>query len=296
MKRINETLLLLAVSVSVVQGQQIRSATWGTDQFFLRYRTMLEPARPKGQEIHIGGGGVDDSVTNHRILTDSDRKKFFGYDLQVAVLGGGRFQLNFKPLTVPALEHKLMGLDGWDEILLPSVPASMQLNDGETVALDLLVNPSTGEKIVEYITVGASARAKSATVGGGARDLQASDVQMSLMSPKLQLNGKNWEWNRGDSHGAANGAILWLYVPERGRFLVSPVRHDELGFRQAGEAKGSQMKFIWNGETYEFQTAGRILPTDAACNLYVYLEQGYQAPYPPSLYGGADRPDSLIHR
>src|SRR5260370_37181318 len=84
----------------VLQGQQIRSALWTTDQFVLRYRTMMEPARPAGKEVHIGGGGADDSTTNHRILMDHDQKKYFGYDMHVAALGSGRFQLNFKPLTV----------------------------------------------------------------------------------------------------------------------------------------------------------------------------------------------------
>src|SRR5277367_2307531 len=140
--------VLAFVFVSALQGQQIRSATWNTDQFLLKYRTMVEPSRPKGQELHIGGGGADDGNTNHRILEDMDQKRFFGYDLQVSVLAAGQFQLNFKPLTVTASMRKWMDLDGWTEIPLPSLPASKVVNGGETVAVDLMVNPGTGEKIV----------------------------------------------------------------------------------------------------------------------------------------------------
>jgi hypothetical protein len=255
---------------------------------------MMEPARPAGKEVHIGGGGAEDSTTNHRILMDHDQRKYFGYDLQVAVLGGGRYQLNFKPLTVTNSMRQFFDSDGsfesWSEIRLPSVPVSMPLNEGETVALDLMANPTTGEKIVEYISV-----SPPSVSSGSRRDLQMGDIQMSLASPKLQINGKNWAWNQGDAHGAARGPVLWIYIPDRGRFLISFVPHAELGFKQAGEAKGSVIKFSWNGETYELKGSDRILPADGSWNVYVFQDRGYQAAYPPALYGAGDRPDSLLH-
>jgi len=283
--------VLAFVFVSALQGQQIRSATWNTDQFLLKYRTMVEPARPKGQELHFGGGGADDGNTNHRILEDMDQKRFFGYDLQVNVLATGQFQLNFKPLTVTASMRKWMDLDGWTEIPLPSLPASKVVNGGETVAVDLMVNPGTGEKIVEYITVGSPTGS-----GGTARDFQMNDVQMLLTSPQLHLNGKSLEWNHGDAHGAASGSVVWVYVPDRGRFLISFAPLAELGFRQAGEARGSLIKFVWNGETYELKGNERIMPADGAWSIYVYQDRGYQPTYPPALYGASDKPESLIHR
>jgi hypothetical protein len=280
---------------SPLPGQQIRSALWTTDQFVLRYRTMMEPARPAGKGVNIGGGGADDSTTNHRILMDHDQKKYFGYDLQVAVLGNGRFQLNFKRLTVTDPMKRFFDADGsfqnWTEILLPSVPASMSLSDGETVALDLMTNPATGEKIVEYISVSASSGSSYSR-----RDLQMGDIQMSLGSPQLYTNGKHWQWNQGDAHGAARGSVLWIYLPDRGRFLLSFVPHAELGFKQAGEGRGNQIKFSWNGETFELKGGERILPADGTWNVYVYQDRGYQPGYPPVLYGASDKPESLLHR
>jgi hypothetical protein len=293
--------ILAALVLSVPQdgqAQQIRSATWSTDKFLLRYWTMVEPPRPQGQELQIGGGGYDDSTTQHRILEDTQQKRYFGYDLQVDAPGNGWFPLKFKPLTVPAATRKFFDIDsGWTEIPIPSVPAVMMVKDGETVALDLLVNPATGEKIVEYINVSSSGRTKTATASGPSKDVQIGDIQMSLMSPKLLVNGKSWEWNRGDSHGAANGAVLWLYVPDKGRFLISFTPHSALGFRQAGEARGSTMKFTWNGENYELQTAGNIVPAEGTWNLYVYQDSGYQPEaHPPVLYGGGDKAEHLLRR
>jgi len=290
MKCISALVFLLVSGAVALQAQQIRSSIWTTDQFVLRYQTMLEPARPKGQPLNIGGGGFNDSITQHRILTDDEHKKFFGYDLQVTVLGGGQFQLNFRPLTTVMI-RKTLDLDKWTEISLPSVPASLSVKDGDTVALDLLVNPGSGEKIVEYFTV-----SDPSTSGSSVRDLQMGDIQMALASPQLHINGKSWEWNHGDSHGSASGAILWVYVPDRGRFLISFQPHADLGFRPAGEAKGPQIKFTWNGETYELKGTERVLPAAGAWNVYVYQDQAYQPTYPPSLYGGADKPESLIRR
>jgi hypothetical protein len=294
-RRLGVVLLgVLLGNFSPARAQQIRSATWNTDQFILRYRTMVEPPRPSSQELHIGGGGIDDSKTQHRILQDSQQKKYFGYDLNVDSLGGGTFQLTFKPLTIPSLDVGFFALGpDWSELPMPSIPATMQVNDGETVALDLLVNPATGEKIVEYITV--NAKPKSSANANPPADLQLSDIRMSLMSPTLHVNGKSREWNHGDAHGSASGAILWVYVPDRGRFLLSFTPHLDLGFRQAGQVRGSNIKFTWNSETYELRTAGNVIPADGAWNLYVYQDTGYQPEgYPPTLYGAGDKPEHLF--
>jgi hypothetical protein len=280
--------VFILAAFATVRAQQMRSAIWTTDRFVLRYRTMLEPPRPGSPELKIGGGGSDDSTTNHRILTDTQQKKYFGYDLQVDPLAGGRFSLTFKPLTLTSENLHFFGIDNmWSQIPLPSYPASIQVNDGETIALDLLINPSSGQKIVEYITV--SSPWKSSTIAASARDLQIDDVHMSLNSPRLNIKGKRWDWNGGDAHGEANGPILWIYVPDRGRFLLSFVHHD--GYRKAGEVRDKNMTFSWNNETYEVQTQGKILPGGGPWTLYVNQDAGYRPEsYPPAPYGAAAIP------
>ena len=271
----------------VLQAQQMRSATWSTDRFLLRYRTMLEPPRQGSPELSIGGGGADDSTTNHRVLMDAHQKKYFGYDLRVDPLGSGRFNIMIKPLTMTDQNLRFFGIDsGWSQIPLPSYPNTVPVNDGETIAFNLLINPSTGQKIVEYVTVNSPSKSPPAA----ARDLQLGDVQMSLNSPRLRVNGKSWSWNAGDAHGEANGPVLWIYVPDRGRFLFSFTPHD--GYHKAGEVRGRTMKFTWNGEAYELETQAKILPGgDGAWNLYVNQDSGYRPEsYPPALYGSATTP------
>ncbi len=288
MNRINRLIFLLTLSASVLQAQQLRSGAWSTNRFLLRYRTMLEPQRTGSPELNIGGGGIDDSTTNHRVLTDSQRKKYFGYDLRVDPLASGRFNIIFKPLTITAENLRMLRIDsGWSQIPLPSYPDTVQVSDGETIALDLMINPSTGQKIVEYVTV--SSPPKGSTAPASARDLQIGDIQMSLNSPRLHVNGKHWDWNGGDAHGEANGSVLWIYVPDRGRFLFSFAPH--VGYRKAGEVHGNRIKFTWNGEAYELETQVKILPGEGAWNLYVTQDAGYRPEsYPPALYGAVTIP------
>lgn len=115
---------------------------------------------------------------------------------------------------------------------------------------------STGQRIVEYVTVSEPLKRKSPQVA--ARDLQLNDVPMTLSSPRLHVNGKNWEWNRGDAHGQVEGSVVWIYVPDRGRFLFSFTARS--GYRKAGEVRGRKVKFEWNGESYELDNGNRVFP------------------------------------
>ena len=283
--RVSQLCIAFLIGASfLLQGQQIRTAVWTTDRFVLRYRTMIEPPLPGSPELHIGGGGIDDSTTNHRILSDNRQKKYFGYDLRVDPLGGGRFNITFSPLTISAENLRFFGIgSSWSQIPLPSRLDTIPVSDGETIALDLMVNPSTGQKIVEYVTVSAPGKVPTSD----ARDFQLADIQMYLNSPRLHINGKSWDWNNGDAHGEANGAVIWIYIPDRGRFLLSFAPRG--GYSKAGEVRGKKLKFTWNGEAYELETQARILPGDGTWNLYVNQDAGYRPErYPPALYGTAN--------
>jgi hypothetical protein len=135
------------------------------------------------------------------------------------------------------------------------------------------------------VTVSAPSKISTAD----ARDFQIADIQMSLNSPRLHINGKSWDWNNGDAHGEASGAVLWIYIPDRGRFLLSFTSHG--GYRKAGEVSGRKIKFTWNGEAYELESQAKILPGEGTWNLYVNQDAGYRPErYPPALYVTATNP------
>jgi hypothetical protein len=90
-----------------------------------------------------------------------------------------------------------------------------------------------------------------------------------------------------------------FYIPKRGRFLLSIVPHARLGFRRAGEIRGSSLRFT-SGGTYTVNRAGRIAPGDTAFHLYVRHQPEWRR-YPNAdletvTVGAADQPEDLLAR
>lgn len=111
------------------------------------------PARSTGDVVSPGS----DSIA--RILYDPDGGTYFGYRLAVSLLPtGDRFRVEFSPLTGDEAAAAWAVLDCPDcpapELLRsPSqrFPGPRLVSPDELVSLELLVNPSTGEKIVDII-------------------------------------------------------------------------------------------------------------------------------------------------
>jgi hypothetical protein len=294
MKRIESAILLVAAALCV-QGQQISSGTFSNDKYAVRYATVVEPPRPNGQRLSLRSGSITGSHGNHRYLADEQQKKYFGYDVDIEPLANAMFQVTFKPLNVTREDMHLPGDPAsWTLLPIASYPAPATVTEGDTIALELLVNPGTGEKIVEYFTVSAGWKSKSTMIAGAPRDFGLEDVRMSLTGPRVAVNGKTVDSAHWEAHGLA-GSVIWIYLPGRGRFLMSIARHDALGFRSAGEVRGSTMKFTWNNDSYEIEGHDQIVPGNGVWNLYVYQDGGYKpAGNPPFLWGAADRAESLI--
>jgi hypothetical protein len=91
---------------------------------------------------------------------------------------------------------------------------------------------------------------------------------------------------------------LWLYLPSRGRFLLSLVPHPSLGFSRAGEVAGGALTFTAGKDTYGIRSADRIAPAGGRFNLYVRHDPRWRpandAAHAPFMVGSAGRPEGLI--
>jgi hypothetical protein len=95
------------------------------------------------------------------------------------------------------------------------------------------------------------------------------------------------------------GSVVWVYVPNRGRFLLSLVPSTRFGFRRAGEIRGSSLRFTVGGDTYSVSSSRRIAPGDAAFNLYVLHQPGWRPTYDNAdlsmtIVGAADRMEDVV--
>ncbi|MBI4907654.1 MAG: hypothetical protein HY820_28785 [Acidobacteria bacterium] len=119
-----------------------------------RYETKLEPAAPSISSV-CGGLLVEHHSVAKRHLCDFASGRFYGYDLSFDPMGADTYKLKLAALSMTArqMEELFANKGGWSHVPFAHPPAAQMVRPGDTVAMDLFVNPATGQKIVEYITV-----------------------------------------------------------------------------------------------------------------------------------------------
>ena len=81
--------------------------------------------------------------------------------------------------------------------------------------------------------------------------------------------------SRNKSKIGASGALLWFYVPERGRFIFSLVPRDGYEFEKIAVLDENKIAFTANGERYEWSSETPILPNGGTWNLWVLHDPNY---------------------
>ncbi len=236
---------------------------------------------------------VDGSESNliHRVLIDEKNNFYLGYDLEVEVQpakfdGGsfqpGQFKLTFGPLSaahVAGLQAnpKLANLSphpefNQDWFFRSATPQLLKSLD--SIAIELLVNPATGAKIIDVISVNMSPTAAwfNKRPFGNARDFSIDDVEMSMSRNKLLING---ECVSCSGSGSVSGPLVYFWVRGRGRFIVSLRAHDGYDFQKIGTIQQNKIVFFMNGDYYEWICAEPIMKDGGFWNVWVLHEPDY---------------------
>jgi hypothetical protein len=240
------------------------------------YETRLEPPEP-GISKNGGGTLTYDNKIVKRHLCDFVQKKCFGYDLTVEPLSDGRYLFEFSQLTITPekMAEIFDNVGGWTLLPMPRHPATQILQPGDTVALDLFTNPTTGQRIVDYIKVqGGQGRLLSAS--GSPHDFSATDEKwLEIRAPRLAINGKSVEAT-ANYQGAVAGSPVWIYVSGRGRFIFSLAPRRDIGMQKAGEIRGSTLTWRWGGDDFVLNTGKPIAPGAGPYNVYVFNDVSFQ--------------------
>jgi hypothetical protein len=182
---------------------------------------------------------------------------------------------------------------------LPKTPGTQTVRSGETIAVDLLINPLGGQKVVDYLTVRGPGQREVYTAEGPPREFTVEDVPLSIMGPRLTINGELVEGTSGMT-GGVSGVAVRFYLPDKGRFVLTLAPNEALGFRRAGEIRGSTLTFTIGRDTYSFDCNGRIAPGDGPYHLYVHHDPNYRPknPPPPGAFGmdAGDKAAWMIRR
>ena len=251
----------------------------------VRFTAVAEPPF-KGAQGMPGGIAVrKDRI--QRDMIDTTNRQYFGYDLLVEPAGGKRLRVTILPLS---LQPNDVG-DSLSPVLLPKYPPPEVVDDGDTIALDLLVSPDGRQKIVDYIQVGWKVEPPPAKTQAEPRDFTLDDGPLSFSfqsHTKLLLNGQPHPGQTGMT--GKPGGTLWFSIPGRGRYVLSLAPHD--GFQRAGSIRDNVIAFQADGEQVELRTSGPIVGSGGSWNLYLLRDPLF--PSRNSVQYGTDRLDNLL--
>lgn len=225
---------------------------------------------------------LDDDHVVHRVLVDAEGNLVFGYDLVVEPVGASKqFKVSVQPLSLeferqlrarrPVAAHR--SAPGVSTLAHPA--AAQLIDDGDAFALDLLVNAQTGVKIVDIVKVSFD-RAKLwvAPRSVPARDFTLGNVELAVRDYRLTINGELAGGGK-QTRGCA-GALVWFYVPDRGRFIFSLMPREGYDFQKVGRIEGHKISFKSGDDVYEWTSSAPIVGSGGGnWNLWVLHDTAY---------------------
>jgi hypothetical protein len=218
----------------------------------------------------------------HRMLYDRDASGVhFGYDIWVErIEGSNKFRVTIKPLS-QEYKHN-MRRDSrvhFPEHIAspdPHFPDPLTVEDGDTLTIDVLVNHTTGEKIGDVIKISSKPLNVRPRVKASrpARDFTIADFELKVLGSKIMVNGE-LEGGNGAGGGCA-GSIIWFYLPNRGRFIVSLVPRPGYDFQKIATIEDNKILFSIGGDRYEWLSTSPIVGDGGSWNLWVLHDPDYQ--------------------
>jgi hypothetical protein len=219
----------------------------------------------------------------HRVLTDAQQNVVFGYDLWISA---DPITKKFSLVVLPADEafrrSFLKDFTPQTDRAFATFPKStttQTLDDGDAVSLELLVNKESGVKIVDVVSVTFDrSRLRDGYLEPAPKDFTLEAVALAVKNYSLSINGTLM--SKSKSSIGCSGALLWFYVPERGRFIFSLVPREGYEFQKIAVLDENKIEFTVDGERYEWLSAEPILPTGGSWYLWVLHDPNYTPIFP----------------
>lgn len=215
----------------------------------------------------------------HRVLTDAQQNVVFGYDLMVSA---DPITKKFSLVVLPSDEAFRRTFVKDSTPLRPNGPFAtfpksttpQTLDDGDAVSLELLVNQELGVKIVDVVSVTFDrARLHENNPELIPKDFTLDAVELAVKNYSLSINGT--VVSKSKSRIGCTGALLWFYVPDRGRFIFSLVPREGYEFQKVAVLDENKIEFTLDGEHYEWVSGASILPSGGTWNLWVLRDSKY---------------------
>jgi len=105
---------------------------------------------------------------------------------------------------------------------------------------------------------------------------------MSVSNFELSENGESvGEWQGT----GCSGALLWFYLPGRGRIILSLEPHEGYGFEKLGEIEDNKIAFSAGGDRYQCVSSAPITRAGERLSVWVLHDAAYQ---PDLVIAGSD--------
>ncbi|MCM3869098.1 MAG: hypothetical protein ND895_00195 [Pyrinomonadaceae bacterium] len=224
----------------------------------------------------------------HRMLVDEQGRFVFVYDLVITEFESPkRFAVSARALDLSYEQTLRADNPSAFQIAtnssLPTLARATEqqtVADGETVALDLLINEPLGVKVVDYVTVASERSLLSpGRPSRPARDFGVYNVELAIRNYQLYVD-KQPLVTSGLRN--CNGAMVWFHLPGRGRFIFSLVPYDGYDFQKVGVIEDRKISFTWKGVSYEWVSREPIVGSGGLWNLWVLHDEDFVDIFAPA--------------
>lgn len=280
-------LALVVFGLFTVAGAKVPDAQDGKSQIivpmgsgaFVVIRTESQPATARDATSNIVES-EDKPNLLHRVFVDRGNELFFGYELLVEPVAASRqFRVTVRPLSEEYLRQLRARPAFQKRRLHPSYNAAafstapQLVGDGDTFALDVLQSNSTGTKIVDVIQVSLTDPGlKESASDSPPRDFAPEDVLMGVTNHRLLINDEAVYRSPG---GSLSGAVLWIALPDRGRFIFSLVARPGYDFKKTATIEHNKISFEWGGERYQWVSSAPVIGTGGNWNIWMLHDADY---------------------
>jgi hypothetical protein len=306
---------LIGASPVAAQSSRLESGVSHQATFDFYYETRLSPPVPPLKDFGTAILAMRPDLVG-RVLLDRAKRIYFGYSARVEALkDANTYRVTFDALTMTPELQRVLGADSaeWRMLPVPRFPGPQMIRGGDVLELPLLTSNAWGQKVTDYVTVREprapgfdnSGPREFASATGAPRDFKVDDAVLRFRSPMVRVvtgvpgSTPSMQNRRVQTDGDLSGSVLWIYVPYRGRFIVSLVPRP--GFRRAGEVRGNTLRVRLEAEEIQVISDASIAPGDAAFNLYVLHDAGWKPTYPHAnvdtiIVGAADATDYPMNK
>ncbi len=247
---------------------------------------------------------VADLNAVNRILVDQKSGVFFGYTLKVEpIANSNQYRVFLQPLSDEQVT-KIKSSKWYEQANDPKqaaanlragiaitsderkpqpntaltpitrYPPPQTIDDGDTIAVDVLVNPTTGTRLTDRVTITAKELPTPTATNKTARDFTLDDVELKVSNYRLFINNEMVTQDKPQAGGA--GSLIWFYAPKHGRFIFSIQPRTDYGFQKIAMVDNNKITFSFAGNNYEWRSENPIISNGGKWNLWVLVDAQFQ--------------------